>query len=125
MIGPQDWRSGDDGRAAPSFPPALGKLRCPTPEERMTILRLVVAEATRRDYEAVVGILDLDRQHPLGLIMHGAAEVNGKIHVAEVWESEEYARRWDEEHLVPAVKAAGLEKKDEITIIELHHLITP
>jgi len=91
----------------------------------MTILRLVVAEATRRDYEAVVGILDLDRQHPLGLIMHGAAEVNGKIHVAEVWESEEYARRWDEEHLVPAVKAAGLEKKDEITIIELHHLITP
>ena len=93
--------------------------------ERVTILRLIVADASRRDYEAVVGILDLDREHPLGLIMHGAAEVDGKMHVAEVWESEQYAQRWDEEHLLPAIKTAGLEKRDERTVIELHHLITP
>jgi hypothetical protein len=57
--------------------------------------------------------------------MHGAAEVNGKIQIAEVWESEEHARRFDEDHLRPALEAAGIQKADEQTIFELHHLITP
>ncbi|MEA2313407.1 MAG: hypothetical protein QOI03_99 [Solirubrobacteraceae bacterium] len=57
--------------------------------------------------------------------MHGATEVDGKMQIAEVWDSKEYARRFDEEHLWPAVEAAGVHRAADITIFELDHLVTP
>jgi hypothetical protein len=91
----------------------------------MAILRLIRSEQDREAYDAVAAIVDIDHQHPLGLIMHGATEVNGKMQIAEVWESREYARRFDEEHLWPAVEAAGVGRTAEIAIFELQHLVTP
>jgi hypothetical protein len=56
--------------------------------------------------------------------MHGASEVDGEIQLAEVWESEDYARRFDED-LIPTLSALGTPLASEVTIIELHHLVTP
>jgi sulfur relay (sulfurtransferase) DsrF/TusC family protein len=91
----------------------------------MAILRLIKSEQGREAYDAVAAIVDIEHKHPLGLIMHGATEVNGKMQIAEVWESKEYARRFDEEHLWPAVEAAGVSRNANITIFELQNLVTP
>ena len=69
--------------------------------------------------------MDIEHQHPLGLIMHGVAEVDGTVRIAQVWESEEYARRLDEERLKPALEAVGAPLDAEVTTFELHHLVTP
>ena len=89
------------------------------------ILRLVRRYPSWDMYHAVNAVLDVDHKHPLGLIMHGAAEFDGMIQLAQVWDSEEYARRFDEELLKPALEAVGAPLEAEITIMELQHLVTP
>ena len=91
----------------------------------MTILRLISRDVDPDTYAAVTAHLNIDREHPLGLIMHGASEVGGRMQVAQVWDSEEYARRFDEERLEPALRAVGAPVDAEITVFELHHLVTP
>jgi hypothetical protein len=91
----------------------------------MTILRLVKRYPSWEMYEAVNAALDFEHQHPLGLIMHGAVESDGMIQVAQVWESAEYARRFDVDRLRPALEAVGAPLDAEINVFELHHLVTP
>jgi hypothetical protein len=91
----------------------------------MTILRIIHRGADRDLYDAVYGTIDIDHEHPLGMIMHGATEINGTMHVAQIWDSEEYARRFDEERLRPALEAAGAPVDAEVIVFELHHLVTP
>lgn len=91
----------------------------------MTIARIVNRHVDREMYDAINASVDIEHRHPLGLIMHGAAEVGGTMHVAQVWESEEYARRYDEEVLKPALQAVGAPLDADVTIVELHHLVTP
>jgi hypothetical protein len=91
----------------------------------MTIVRIVNRHLDWATYDAINAAVDIEHQHPLGLIMHGAAEVGGTVQVAQVWDSEEYARRFDEERLKPALQAAGAPLDAEISIFEVHHLVTP
>jgi len=42
-----------------------------------------------------------------------------------VWDSEEYAERFDEETLKPALRAVGAPLEAEVTIFQLEHLVTP
>lgn len=91
----------------------------------MPILRLVRRPDGLDVYRAVVEELQLHSQHPLGLIMHGASEVDGKTQIAQVWESIEYAERFEEEVLAPALRAAGASLDAEVTVLELHDLVTP
>lgn len=89
------------------------------------ILRIINRGMTAEQYELLRHELDIDHEHPLGLIMHGASETDGVIQVAQIWESSEYARRFDEELLGPAVRAVGVSAEAEITVFELQHLVTP
>ena len=91
----------------------------------MTIIRIVHLGLDRETYVAIAAMLDIDRRRPLGLIMHGAGEVEGAIQVAQMWESEEYARRFDEELLKPVLRAVDAPLDAEITVFELEHLVTP
>jgi len=92
----------------------------------MTILRIINRGLDRDTYDQVVARVNIERDHPLGLIMHGATEVDGVVQVAQVWDSEEYARRFDRERLDAALQAVGAQLGGgDITIFELHHLITP
>jgi hypothetical protein len=45
---------------------------------------------------------ELGDEHPPGQLVHVAGEVEGRLRVVEVWESEEDCRRFREERLVPA-----------------------
>jgi hypothetical protein len=91
----------------------------------MTILRIIHRHIDRAMYDAVNANVNLEHEHPLGLIMHGASEVGGTMQIAQVWDSEEYMRRFDEERLKPALEAAGAPLDAEVTIFELHYLVTP
>jgi hypothetical protein len=89
------------------------------------ILRIIDRGMDRGTYDTLRLELDIDHQHPLGLIMHGAAEVNGLMRVAQIWESDWYAKRFDEEVLAPALEAVGATLDAEIAVYQLEHLVTP
>jgi hypothetical protein len=91
----------------------------------MAVLRLGRYRVSREKYDAVVASMRLHTNHPLGLIMHGASEVDGELQVAQVWDAAEYAERFVAEILEPALKANGVTERGETTIIELHDLVTP
>jgi hypothetical protein len=91
----------------------------------MAVLRLARYQLSRDVYDAVAAVMQLHTVHPLGLIMHGASEVEGEVQVAQVWDGREYAERYEEEVLAPALRAKGVEAAAEVTIIELHDLVTP
>jgi hypothetical protein len=89
------------------------------------ILRIVNRGMDRSTYDALRARLDIDRRHPLGLHLHGAAEVNGKMQVAQIWESDWYARKFDEETLAPALAELGITGEAKVSVFELEHLVTP
>lgn len=91
----------------------------------MTILRIINRGMDRETYQAARDMLDIDRKHPLGLIMHGASEVDGTMQVAQIWDSEEYARRFDEELLGPVIQALRLSREPHVAVFELEDLVTP
>lgn len=91
----------------------------------MTILRILNRGIGHDLYDVVDRRVDIAHQHPPGLIMHGVSEVNGTMQVAQVWESVEYAQRFDDEVLIPALQAVGAPLAAEVTVFELEHLVTP
>jgi len=91
----------------------------------MTILRIINRHVGWDTYDAINAYIDIEHHHPLGLIMHSACEVDGTVRIAQIWDSVEYARRFDNEILKPALEAAGAPLDAEIRTFELHHLVTP
>jgi len=89
------------------------------------ILRLVSRPNSRNEYDAVMAKMDIDHQHPLGLIMHGASETDGMLQIAQVWDSEEYARDFERDTLEPTLRSLDLQPEGTVTMVELHHLVTP
>ena len=91
----------------------------------MTILRIVSRGLDRKTYDTMREMLDIGHNHPLGLIMHGVSETDGRVQVAQVWDSAEYAQRFDEELLAPILHAVGAPLDADVTTFELEDLITP
>lgn len=89
------------------------------------ILRIIDRGMDRETYDALRIQLDIDHQHPLGLIMHGATEVDGVMRVAQIWESDWYATRFDEDILAPALEEIGASSDAEVAVYQLEHLVTP
>ena len=89
------------------------------------ILRIIDRGLDRGMYDALRTELDIDHNHPIGLIVHGAAEVDGVMRVAQIWESEWYAKRFDELLLAPALEAVGAPLDADVTVYQLEHLVTP
>lgn len=73
----------------------------------MTVAMMVDnPEGSREIYESVRERLGLER--PAGGIFHVAGpSPNGGWRVIEVWESEEDAKRWAQERLLPAFQAVS------------------
>jgi hypothetical protein len=89
------------------------------------VLRIIDRGMDRSTYDQLRARLDIDHHHPLGLILHGATEVEGTMRVAQIWESDWYAKRFDEDVLGPALKDLGLGDGATITTYPLEHLVTP
>jgi hypothetical protein len=97
----------------------------------MPIVRIVSPrEVTYDVYQQVQAKLDVDSNPPDGLIVHTASEVDGRLKVVDVWESEEHAQRFGEERLGPAIaevapNVGGPPGPDQIEIYEIRHLVLP
>jgi hypothetical protein len=89
------------------------------------ILRIVSRGLTPDVYESLRARTDIDHKHPLGLIMHGASQTDGLMMVAQVWEEAQYAERFDEDILIPALEELELPLQADVKIFELRHLVTP
>jgi hypothetical protein len=89
------------------------------------ILRIIDRGMDREMYNKLRLALDIDHEHPLGLIMHGATEVDGTMRVAQVWESDWYAQRFDEDILGPALEKVGAPPGARAVVYQLEHLVTP
>ena len=91
----------------------------------MPILRITRRNIDREMYDAINARVDIEHQHPLGLIMHGAIETGSTVEVAQVWESDEYAQRFVEDVLTPALQEVGAPLDADVRVFQLHHLVTP
>jgi hypothetical protein len=61
---------------------------------------------TEDDYAKVLAELGGAEQDAPGLIAHVAGPVEGGFRIVDIWESEEAAQRFAQEHLDPAVRRA-------------------
>ncbi len=95
----------------------------------MTFMRIIRPPlVTREIYDAVTRELGIATAHPLGMISHAAGEVDGCWQIVEIWDSEDFARQFDRERLVPAIESVtGSPPPGDAPTVgyELHQLITP
>ena len=91
----------------------------------MAILRIAFGNLDRTEYERLADALELGTDHPLGLIMHGAAEVNGTVAVAQIWDSAEYEDAFRKQKLERTLAALGIAPASDVTTFELTELVTP
>jgi hypothetical protein len=94
-------------------------------------LVLSFAGRTRADYDAVNAKLDFDTktaagEWPAGLLSHSAGtRDDGSLCVIEVWESREAQGRFMQEKLGPALAAAGVTSKPDVTWVDLINYTVP
>ncbi len=95
----------------------------------MAFMRIVrPPQVTARDYDAVNAEIGVEGNPPPGLLLHCAGEVDGGWQIVDVWESEEQARRFDDERLTPAIeKVMGMRPPGPppSTEYQLHKVIRP
>lgn len=91
----------------------------------MAVLRLARWPVGEEVYDAVVAQMRLHTEHPIGLIMHSATYIDGELQVMQVWDSAEFAVRFEEDVLGPALQASGVTQAGEVRLYELHDLVTP
>jgi hypothetical protein len=93
----------------------------------VAVIRLIQPPGmTREAYDAVDMKVGVEADPPEGLIMHCAAEADGKWQIVEVWESEEDALRFDTDRLGPAIaEIAGSSGRPASApaLYEVHHLV--
>jgi hypothetical protein len=93
----------------------------------VAIIRLIQPPGmTREAYDAVDAKVGVEADPPEGLIMHCAAEADGTWQIAEVWESEEDALRFDAERLGPAIAeitGSSGPPPSGPAVYEVHHLV--
>jgi quinol monooxygenase YgiN len=68
---------------------------------------LIAYPPSREVYEQVVA--GMETAAPPGCIVHTASEVDGKVRVVDVWESQEAIDQFFETQLGPAFAKAGVE----------------
>jgi hypothetical protein len=85
---------------------------------------------TRDTYDQVDAAMNFrSGQVPQGLLIHTAGDASGVWQIVEVWESENAMRRFDQEHLMPAIQRAfgdanTFENRPEETIYEADTVLT-
>ena len=98
----------------------------------MPIVRILSPrEVTYDIYTKVSEKLDTEHNPPDGLILHTASEVDGKLKIVDIWESQEDAERFGRERLGPAImevagdQVGGPPEPDQIEIYEIKNLEKP
>jgi hypothetical protein len=79
-------------------------------------------------YDRVNAEVGVEENPPSGLLFHCAGMTDGSWQIVDVWESEEQARRFDEERLAPALeKVVGMRPTEPLpsTEYQLHKVVRP
>ena len=81
-------------------------------------------EGTREQYDAARAQIDVSSDNmPEGALLHVAGESpTGGWRVAEIWESEEAAQKFDAETVLPVLERVGVERP-EPTTWQVHNLV--
>ena len=94
----------------------------------MAIAVEIVADATLKQYEAQLedlGLIPFGTGVP-GVYFHWAAvQEDGRLHVVEVWESQEKFELFLGTTLGPAIARAGVTGVPQLTFYEIHNYLTP
>src|SRR3954464_9845429 len=96
----------------------------------MPIVRITSPrEVTYDIYQQVTAKMDVENDPPDGLILHSASEVDGKLKIVDIWESNEQAERFGQERLGPAIaevageQMAGPPDPAQLEIYEIKTLV--
>lgn len=92
----------------------------------MTFVRMYDnPDVTQEQYDAASQQVGVTADNmPEGAVLHAAgAGPNGGWRVIEIWESEDAARKFDEERVEPVLNAVGIKRPDPETW-QLHNLVT-
>jgi len=81
-------------------------------------------EGTQEQYDAATQAINIDESNlPEGSVLHVAGpSPTGGWRVVEVWESEDAARKFDEEQLMPVLQQVGVERP-EPQVWQAHNLV--
>jgi hypothetical protein len=98
----------------------------------MPIVRIISPrEVTLDIYRQVEDKIDAANNPPEGLIVHTASEVDGKLKIVDIWESEEHAERFGQERLGPAImevageQVGGPPEPGQVEIYEIAAMVRP
>jgi hypothetical protein len=86
---------------------------------------MTISAPTRKSYEAVMDILDLDADPPRGLICHAACEVDGHVDVTDVWETQGDIDTFFETRLGKAMAEVGIEPSQPPVFREAFNTYAP
>jgi len=96
----------------------------------MAIVRIQETPADSMDtYDKVNETMGVEQNPPEGMIVHTAGLADGKMIIADVWESQEAFDRFSEERLMPAIREVmggdPPEGMTEVRAFDAHSLVRP
>lgn len=74
-------------------------------------------------YDAVMADLNLERDCPAGLIVHGGGPIEGGWRVIDALESEQDAEEFYQGRLPHALERAGVTGPPQVAVTPLHNLV--
>jgi hypothetical protein len=92
----------------------------------MTVVStLDVTDLSASEYRAVMDELGVEQRPEGGIYLHLTTPTDFGYRIVEIWDEKENFERFVEGRLVPANKAAGIDRATEITVTPLHNLFAP
>ncbi len=81
---------------------------------------------TLEDYDRVIEVMGLKPGGPgaPGGLFHWVTRIGDGVRVTDVWEDQASFERFTQEHIAPAMQAAGVDSQPEITMHEVHNYLT-
>lgn len=80
---------------------------------------------TKEQYDAARRVVNMDAEHPKGLLFHVAAFDDKGIRVTDLWDSAEAFQTYADTRLMPAVQQVGMQGQPNVEICPVHALLTP
>jgi hypothetical protein len=90
-----------------------------------TVMRMEWEGLTPDQYEAARAKVRWDREYPDGAMFHVAGFADGKLHVVDIWDSQQDFERFAQERLMPGLAEIGIEGEPEVRFYEAHAIFAP
>jgi hypothetical protein len=90
-----------------------------------TVMLMEWPSVSETQYGQVMKALDLDQNRPAGAIFHVSGFSGGKLHVLDIWESQEAFERFQRERLTSAVQKVGISGQPTIQFYPAHNIYVP